>query len=197
MSGIKSFTEEEINTFSNKTIEAGVVNNTIAKTIIADNVNDYYYLIKLPWNNGYNSQIWISASGLQRAFIRYAKDKDTWDTPRLICTTKVYDVPKTTLSLNNNTAFTDGVITYNVTNGICDLTLAGITNDLCSSYNLSDISFPRPKNNLVTVPLVDDTNGNVVGMFYLDSNYNSLPTCHIYKTNARAFGSISYLVAES
>ena len=126
----------------------------------------------------------------------YHGDRDWLFEWHKICTTSVADVSKS-LSLNNTTAFTEGTITYNVTNGICDLTLAGLTNSICSAYKLSTTSFPTPKNKLVTVPIVNDVNGETVGMFYIDSNYNSIPTCHIYKTGCRGFCSVSYTVAES
>ena len=120
----------------------------------------------------------------------------TWSTKK-ICATNTSNIAKTTLSLNSTTAFSEGTITYNVTNGVCDLTLAGITNSLCSAFQLSTISFPTPKNDLITIPIVNDTNGEIVGMFYIDANYNSIPTCHIYKTSSRGFCTISYTVAEN
>ena len=120
----------------------------------------------------------------------------TWSTKK-ICNTSVTDIEKTTLAIGSTTAFSEGAITYNVTNGICDLTLAGITNTTCSAFQLSTTSsLPIPKNGLVTIPIVNDTNGEIVGMFYIDANYNSLPTCHIYKTNSRGFCTISYAVSE-
>lgn len=143
---------------------------------------------------GYKIILAIAMSG--NCYIKVQR-WDTWTKWINIETTSVADVANSSLSLNNTTAFTEGTITYNVTNGICDLTLAGFTNSICSAYKLSTTSFPTPKNKLVTVPIVNDVNGETVGMFYIDSNYSSIPTCHIYKTSCRGFCSISYKVAES
>ena len=121
----------------------------------------------------------------------------SWSNWYTFNSTNVTDVPMSSLSINNTNAFSEGTITYNVTNGVCNLTLAGLTKNLCSAYQLSTTSFPTPKNKLVTIPIINDVNGEIVGMFYIDSNYSSIPTCHIYKPGCRGFCSISYAVAES
>ena len=124
MAGFTTFTEDDVNAFGNGTIKAGYVNKTISQKVIP-HATDNFYLIKLPWNGNYNTQIWIAASGKQKAYIQYAKTKDVWDTPRMICTTKVADVNKTYITFSDETNYSvvSNSCGYFVKNGICTMML--------------------------------------------------------------------------
>ena len=124
ISGFNIFTEEDAKSFGNSTFLSGFVNKTIASTVIPD-ATDHYNLIKLPWNGNYNTQIWITASGKKKAYIQYAKTNGVWDTPKMICTTKVSDVAKTSITFSDETNYSvvNNSCLYFVKNGMCTMML--------------------------------------------------------------------------
>ena len=124
ISGFNTFTEEDVKSFGNNTFLSGFVNKKIASTVISG-ATDHYNLIKLPWNGNYNTQIWISASGKKKAYIQYAKTDGVWDTPKMICTTTVADVAKTSITLSDETNYSvvNNSCLYFVKNGMCTMML--------------------------------------------------------------------------
>ena len=195
MSGVKFFTEEEINSYGNSTFLSGIVDKTTAATVIPNAV-DYYNLIKLPWDGKFNSQIWISACGRQDAYIRYTKIEGVWDTPKKICTTKVADVAKTAISPEASTATIQKGY-YQVKNGICYVTI----------YNMLNTSIQRdvvilsnmPKNDSGVwslLPLVNDGTGQIVGSVCIGGSSTTLMT-HFFVANVPGSCHFSYPVAES
>lgn len=193
MSGVKYFTEEEINSYGNSTFLSGIVNKTIAATVIPNAV-DYYYLIKLPWDSQFNSQIWISACGRQDAYIRHTKIEGVWDTPKKICTTKVADVATTVTTFEN--ADVSGYVKYYVKNGICHVTFWPVQSTSTGTGKKLLSNMP--------IPLGDDTgtalfhangDGTSTAFSYVNSSGNLY--AHFYKVNTASFGTFSYPVKES
>ena len=115
----------------------------------------------------------------------------TWDK---VCTTKVADVPKTTITTFDNDVFS-GTIYYKIINGICYLHLYKIksTESGIAKLILSNL----PKSSITqTGEAYRDTDGNTVGLAYVNENATTLKM-HVYITNAEGHCTFSYPVAES
>ena len=198
MSGVKYFTEEEINSYGNSTFLSGIVNKTIAATIIPNAV-DYYNLIKLPWDSKFNSQIWISACGRQDAYIRHTKIEGVWDTPKKICTTKVADVPVTDVEFTDSNVSKTGefeICKYYVKNGYAYVTLNALTFNSSYTSGSPFATLPRPVFRY-SISLSNAYNTVNLGKLFIEPNgeihlySNSIPTTEL------GFVTFSYPVAES
>lgn len=122
---------------------------------------------------------------------------DKWSGWKKVCTTSVKDVPKTIVNYDTN-VFSQGGIVYEVINGICYVTIMGLkAKSIVNNYEISSIAMPKPKYGVTTCPIVCDGDGSVIGMFYVDVNFGTLPKCHMYNNVKIGYCSFSYPVAES
>lgn len=118
----------------------------------------------------------------------------TW---KRVCDTKIDDIPKTAINYDTG-VFETGEIVYEVINGICYVRIMALkSKSIVNNYEIASTPMPKPKHGLATCPITCDGDGSNIGMFYVDSNFNSLPKCHIYNTVKNGYCTFSYPVAES
>lgn len=124
-------------------------------------------------------------------FIRsmeYQSGSATYDTGwRKVCTTKVTDVTRNTITNPSNV--TSGTISYTISNGICFVEIMGITPDGTGS-----VTIPLPKSLCYTVGLLVNSSGAPVSSAFGGTN-GTFSISGISGTTA-LYGSFSYPVAE-
>ena len=114
-----------------------------------------------------------------------------------VCTTSVVDVPLTTVPLDSS-KFSNGHLQYEVKNGTCYVYINALNAKATFlGYDMSSTPMPRPSSGLATAPIVSDSNGVNIGLFYVDASFNSTPRCHIFTASLNGYVAFSYTVAES
>lgn len=71
---------DEINTTSNIELSYGYITPETAKSIGIEDATDFFSVIRLPWDNPYNTDLLISASGAGKMYVRFC-DNGVWRTP--------------------------------------------------------------------------------------------------------------------
>ena len=114
-----------------------------------------------------------------------------------LCATSVADVPLTTVPLDSS-KFQNGSLLYEVKNGVCYVYIKVLNaNTTLSHYEINTTPMPKPSGGLVTSPIASDANGSAIGLFYIDTSFNSTPRCHIFISSLSGYATFSYPVAES
>lgn len=114
-----------------------------------------------------------------------------------LCATSVADVPLTTVPLDSS-KFQNGSLLYEVKNGVCYVYIKVLNaNTTLSHYEINTTPMPKPSGGLVTSPIASDANGSAIGLFYIDTSFNSTPRCHIFISSLSGYATLSYPVAES
>ena len=131
----------------------------------------------------------------------YRRDKGTgvWSDWQRVCTTSVADVPMTTVSLDSS-KFSSGSLRYEVKNGVCYVYITNLNTEATfKDDSMNSILMPMPSSGLVASPIVSETTGATVGLFYINSDYFGLmPRCRIFTSPPhKGYTTFSYLVAES
>lgn len=153
--------------------------------VIVKHANEYIHVLA---HSCLHSTTW------ERSYVNGSWVENSW---KRVCSTSVEDIPKTIINYDTN-VFGQGMIFYEVINGICYVTIMALkAKSLVNNYEISSVAMPKPKHGLVTCPIICDGDGSVIGMFYIDVNFGTLPKCHMYDNVKNGYCSFSYSVAES
>ena len=156
-----------------------------------------------PWSNKYAYRVYSFVPYEGGSYVRKLESGNTagvitndsgW---QKVCTTSVADVPLTTVPLDSS-KFSNGHLQYEVKNGTCYVYINALNAKATFlGYDMSSTPMPRPSSGLATAPIVSDSNGVNIGLFYVDASFNSTPRCHIFTASLNGYVAFSYTVAES
>lgn len=158
-----------------------------------------------PWDNTWRYRIYKARTIEEKGnFVRQLESRATagvlvdtgW---QKVCTTSVADVPMTTVSLDSS-KFSSGSLRYEVKNGVCYVYITDLNTEATfKDDSMNSILMPMPSSGLVSSPIVNETTGATVGLFYINSDYFGLmPRCRIFTSPPhKGYTTLSYPVAES
>lgn len=173
----------------------------IAKTTCTDlpKASNFYITVETPGLYTYK----VTAKELNDSngiyVCTYRTISSSWTAWEKVCTTKIADVPETTVDLTGTDIH--GSIKYMVKSGICYVSAWGVLSDTVKTSHIlvkADV-MPKPIISCGTVLVhgAVELNGKLVGHLYIDDN--KALSLHIYPDSVgnTGFGSFSYPVAES
>ena len=191
-------TADEVNSFD-RVYQSFIINPSVAEAVgLPKSPDSTWFCINLSHFKGfkYPSQIAFEYAGIERIMYRTAHN-GVWHNWRKIPTTSVSDVPLTTVPLDSS-KFSNGYLQYEVKNGMCYVYINTLNAKATFlGYDISSTPMPKPSSGLATTPIVSDSNGVNIGLFYVDASFNSTPRCHIFTTSLNGYVTFSYTVAES
>ena len=132
-------------------------------------------------------------------YVRSTTNGTDWTDWQRLCSTSVADVPMTTVSLDSS-KFSSGSLRYEVKNGVCYVYITDLNVEATfKDDSMNSILMPKPSGGLVTSPIVSETTGATVGLFYINSDYFGLmPRCRIFTSPPhKGYVTLSYPVAKS
>ena len=156
----------------------------------------YYRITQYCYENSENLSC---AMYVRRGISNAGESSITWSAWRKIPNTSVADVPMTTVSLDSS-KFSSGSLRYEVKNGVCYVYITNLNTEATfKDDSMNSILMPMPSSGLVASPIVSETTGATVGLFYINSDYFGLmPRCRIFTSPPhKGYTTFSYLVAES
>ena len=191
-------TADEVNSFD-RVYQSFIIEPSVAEAVGLPKAPDStWFCINLSHFKGfkYPSQIAFEYAGIERIMYRTAHN-GVWHKWKKLCVTSVKDVPLTTVPLDSS-KFSNGHLQYEVKNGTCHVYINALNAKATFlGYDMSSTPMPKPSSGLVTAPIVSDSNGVNIGLFYVDASFNSTPRCHIFTTSLNGYVTFSYTVAES
>ena len=164
----------------------------IAKTTCTDlpKASNFYITVETPGAYTYK----VTAKELNdsngRYVCTYRTISSSWTAWEKVCTTTVADVDKVTITTQN---LTEGIVSYFVKNGICYVSISGITPSLNGGSTIitaNTLPLPNTKgNNHYTI----GTTSGATGLFVINNDGSAT----FYGQNTLSyFGTFSYPVAE-